>query len=124
MEKVVSAIERIFPGLIMDIKEDRIEAYNGIESLMTFHKLLREEMILDTARSIMLEGRVGNTIQFRVNKQAAFIGKVNFPYEEEPLGSIHVLISGSEMVVNWLAPRTKGGVPVREIDVEELEEHV
>lgn len=120
LENVVSAVEKIFPGLIMDIRGDRIEAYNNLESLRTLHKLLREQEILDTARSVMLRGQVGNTIQFRLNKQAAFMGMVNFPPEEEPLGSIHVQITG-ENVIDWLAPRTENGVPVGEIDSKAIE---
>ena len=30
VEKVVCAIEQIFPGLIMDIRSDRIDAYDGM----------------------------------------------------------------------------------------------
>ena len=124
VEKVVSAIENIFPGLIMDIRADRIEAYNGPDSLKTLHELLRKQEILDTARSVMLRGLVGNTIQFQLNKQAALMGFVSFPPEEEPLGSLHVQITGGERVINWLAPETENGVPVREIDLSELGEAV
>ncbi len=55
--------------------------------------LLREFRILDTSRRIFMNGMEGNTIQFRLNKQVAFVGKVNFPVGEESLGSIHVEIS-------------------------------
>jgi predicted RNA binding protein with dsRBD fold (UPF0201 family) len=119
LENVVFAVEKIFPGLIMDIRGDRIEAYNNLESLRTLHKLLREQQILDTARSVMLRGQVENTLQFRLNKQAAFMGVVNFPPEEEPLGSIHVQITG-ESVIDWLAPRTENGVPIKEIDSRDI----
>jgi len=120
VEKVASAVEKIFPGLIMDIRGDRIEAYGGPSALRTLHKLLREQEILDTARSVMLQGREGNTIQFRLNKQAAFMGWVNFPPEEEPLGSIHVQITGDDLVIDWLSPRTENGVPVEEINLSEI----
>ena len=122
VEKVVSAIEKIFPGLIMDIRGDRIEAYDGPDALQTFHTLLREQQILDTARSVMLAGRVGDAIQFRLNKQAAFMGKVSFPPDEEPLGSLHVQIKGGKRLVDWLAPQTENGVPIEEIDLEEAEQ--
>lgn len=121
VEKVVSAVEKIFPGLIMDIREDRIEAYDGPDSLMNFHKMLRDQKILDTARSVMTKGLVGNAIQFRLNKQAAFMGKVSFPPEEEPLGSLHIQITGGERAIDWLAPRTEGGAPIKEIDLEEID---
>ena len=119
VEKVASAIENIFPGMVMDIRADRIEAYDGLESLRNLHKLLREQSILDTARGVMLRGRVGETILFQLNKQAAFMGIVSFPPEEEPLGSLHVQIMGGEMVIDWLAPETENGVPKNEIEMEE-----
>lgn len=124
VELVVSAIEKIFPGLTMDIREDRIEAYNGIESLITFHMLLREQKILDTARSVMLDGLLGDVVQFRLNKQAALMGKVNFPPDEEPLGSIHVQITGGEKIIDWLAPKTASGIPIKELDISEVTEDV
>jgi predicted RNA binding protein with dsRBD fold (UPF0201 family) len=120
VEKVASAVEKIFTGLAMDIREDRIEAYGGPRTLWTLHKLLREQEILDTARSVMLKGQEGNTIQFRLNKQAAFMGRVNFPPEEEPLGSIHVQITGDNQVIDWLSPMTENGLPVKEIDLPEI----
>ncbi|MCX6675803.1 MAG: hypothetical protein NTW84_05245 [Methanothrix sp.] len=119
VEKVASAIEKIFPGMIMDIRADRIEAYDGLESLRNLHRLLREQSILDTARGVMLRGRVGEAVSFQLNKQAAFMGMVSFPPEEEPLGSLHVQIMGGEMVINWLAPETENGVPINEIELKE-----
>ena len=124
VEKVVHAIESIFPGLIMDIRGDRVEAYDGAGSLKTFHGILRDQKILDTARSEMLEGKVGGSYQFRISKQAAFMGKVSFPPDEEPLGSIHVMITGDDWVIDWLAPRTENGVPTAEIDPAEYGEDV
>ncbi len=122
VELVVSAVEKLFSGLIMDIRGDRIEAYDGLDSLKSFHRLLREQKILDTARSVMLNGLLGDTIQFRLNKQAALMGKVSFPPEEEPLGSVHVQIMGGEKVIDWLAPKTENGVPIRELDISEVED--
>jgi len=119
VEKVASAIENIFPGMVMDIRADRIEAYDGLESLKNLHKLLREQSILDTARGVMLRGRVGETISFQLNKQAAFMGIVSFPPEEEALGSLHVQIIGGERIIDWLAPETENGVPIKEIEMEE-----
>ncbi len=120
VDRVVSAIENIFPGLIMDIRSDRIEAYDGLESLRMIHELLRRQKILDAARSEMLRGLDGEATSFRLNKQAALMGFVSFPAEEEPLGSIHVRITGGERVIDWLAPRTENGVPILEMDLAEL----
>lgn len=120
VDRVVSAIENIFPGLVMDIRSDRIEAYDGPESLRVIHELLRGQKILDAARSEMMRGLQGEATSFRLNKQAALMGIVSFPAEEEPLGSLHVRITGGERVIDWLAPQTEQGIPVMETDLAEL----
>jgi len=120
-ERVVSAIEKLFPEMIMDIRDDRVEAYGGPAALKILHELLRKQQILDTARSVMLHGRVGNTIRFQLNKQAAFMGMVSFPPQEEPLGSIHVQIAGSERLIDWLAPETVDGKPIIEISLDKID---
>ena len=120
VDRVVSAIENIFPGLVMDIRTDRIEAYDGPDSLRVMHELLRRQKILDAARSEMLRGFVGDATSFRLNKQAALMGIVSFPAEEEALGSLHIKITGGERVIDWLAPRTENGAPILETDLAEL----
>jgi hypothetical protein len=49
------------------------------------------------------------------------MGVVSFPPQEEPLGSIQVLIEGSERVIDWLAPETADGKPVQEISLDEID---
>ncbi|MDD1752322.1 MAG: hypothetical protein LUQ38_04450, partial [Methanotrichaceae archaeon] len=44
-ERVAAAIEKIFPGLIIDIEDDRIEAHGGPDAIENFRKLLREQRI-------------------------------------------------------------------------------
>lgn len=119
VERVVSAIENLFPGLIMDIRTDRIDAYDGPQSLRKLHQLLRSQKILDAARSVLQRGLSSNTIQFQLSKQAAFMGIVSFPVQEEPLGSlnIQILTTEGERVIDWLAPVTENGEPVEEIDL-------
>jgi predicted RNA binding protein with dsRBD fold (UPF0201 family) len=118
-QKVAKAVENIFAGLKLEIHPDRLEATGGVEPLESFHLLLRQQRILDTARAAMLQNRVGNAIQLRLGKQAAFVGRVNFPPQEEPLGSIHVQLVGGARMIDWLAPATENGVPPEEIDLEE-----
>jgi len=128
VDRVVLAIENIFPGLIMDIRTDRIDAYDGPQSLLRLHHLLRSQKILDAARSVLQRGVSGNAIQFQISKQAAYMGVVSFPPQEEPLGSLHVriLATDGERVIDWLAPVTENGIAVEEIDLleGEMEEDV
>jgi predicted RNA binding protein with dsRBD fold (UPF0201 family) len=118
-EKVASALNNLFPKIELVGSKTRIEGSGGAEGLSTFRRLLREQRILDTARSVMLQGAVGDAVQFRLNKQAATVSGINFPPEEEPLGSIHVQIKGPPALIDWLAPRTLDGRPIEEIELED-----
>jgi predicted RNA binding protein with dsRBD fold (UPF0201 family) len=56
-----------------------------------------------------------------LNKQVAYIGKLNFPAGEESLGSIEVEISADNQdelltIIDWLTPQTVDGEPVTEIE--------
>lgn len=123
-EKVETAILNFFP-VSLELHDDaipRLYGEGGLESLRTLHLRLREEKILDTARRIFLNGREGDPIRFRLNKQVAYIGKLNFPAGEESLGSIVVEISADNendilTIIDWLAPQTEDGEPVTEIEL-------
>jgi len=123
-ESVRTAITNIFPVdlNLRNFGTPQLYGEGGIESLRRLHTLLREFRILDAARRILINGMEGNNTQFRLNKQVAFVGKVNFPAGEESLGSIHVEISADNtedliMIIDWLAPDTVEGEPVREIEL-------
>ena len=126
-DKVRTAVTGIFPvePVLRDFGIPQLYGEGDIDSLRKFHMLLREYRILDTARHILLDGIdeiEGNTTQFRLNKQVAFIGKVNFPAGDEALGSLYIEISarnGKDLmtVIDWLAPETQDGIPVREIEL-------
>jgi len=79
VERVVMAVERIFPGLTLDIRDDMVQGYGGLSSLRVFRKILRDERILDTARSVMLAGRIGDSYQFRISKPGAVHGACWLP---------------------------------------------
>lgn len=123
-EKVRKAITNLFPVELhlRDLGTPQLYGEGDLESLRLLHRMLREERILDTARHILLTGIEGNTTQFRLNKQVAFAGKLNFPAGEESLGSIYVeILAGDEdsllRIINWLAPETIDGKPIGEIEL-------
>ena len=124
LEKVAKAIKNLFPIelVIQDFGIPQLCGEGDLESLRLLHLRLREERILDTARHVLLTEVEGNTTRFRLNKQVAFVGKVNFPAGEESLGSIYVEISTGDKedllkTIDWLAPRTIEGKPVEEIEL-------
>lgn len=123
-DKVKTAITGLFPVelAIREFGLPQIYGEGDLESLRLLHQRLREERILDTARNILLAGISGSTTQFRLNKQVAFMGKVNFPAGEESLGSIYVEITAENRedllkLIDWLSPRTIDGKPVGESDL-------
>jgi len=110
-EKVITAINRVFGELELEVEEELITGKGeGLEPLRKFHDLLRREMILDAARAVLLRGLRGNTITFHLNKQVAYVGHISFsqPVGESPLGPIRVEIICDDPrgLIDWLAPKT------------------
>ena len=131
IEKVAIAIVNLFHGFELDLDEStqkpRLIGSGEIGSLKVMHELFRKEQVLDTARKQLEKGRSVDRMSTHViiNKQVAFVNCLNFPAEEEPLGSIHIIIkAGSEheldRLVDWLAPPTEEGIPLFEIDITEV----
>lgn len=117
-EKVEAAIKRIFPTLELSlVGSSLVGESSSVESLDRLHQLLRQQAIRDSARSVMLRSRRDNIVRFMLNRQVAFVGKVSFTGGESPLGPIIVTLEAPdiERLIDYLAPRTREGKPVREI---------
>lgn len=116
--KVEVAIKKIFPALQLDrVSNSFVGESAEVEALDRLHQLLRLQMILDSARSVMRRGRQGDILRFMLNKQVATVGKVSFTNGESPLGPIVVTLEAPdiERLIDYLAPRTREGKPIREI---------
>ncbi len=126
IEKVKKAVGNVFSGVL------RVEERgNGViivrgessspTSLIKLHNLLRIYRILDAARKSLLKGLHGDTIVFKLHKQAAYVGKISFvdSDRESPLGAITFYIEtrDPEKLVDWLAPKTSMGKPLWEISM-------
>lgn len=122
-DKVKRAVENI-----MDPDEIRVEELagsliliaesRGLHGLAKLYRLLRQQRILDAARSVLRKSVQGNRIVFHLHKQAALMGKVSFVGgdRESPLGAIRVTIEHPDpkAVIDWLAPPTAMGKPLWE----------
>ncbi|MGA1819685.1 MAG: RNA-binding domain-containing protein [Thermoplasmatota archaeon] len=103
-EKVLLCILNIFPDSEVSTSENEISFSSTDAS--KFMELLREQQIRDTAVMIIERGTSGDSASFNLNKQAAFVGKVNFTDGSSPLGDLEIdVIEGVEELVESIRPR-------------------
>ncbi len=109
-ERVEEAITALFPEAEVERREG--EVVGRADVMDRFAERLREQAIVDTARDVLRRGIEGDAFSFRLKKQAATEGVVNFavggPAE---LGDLHVRVRveapSVEAFVDELAPRTE-----------------
>jgi predicted RNA binding protein with dsRBD fold (UPF0201 family) len=114
-ERVADAIVSVFPGAAPDHRDGELTATT--HDLDHLSELLYRQEILDTARGVFLDTHRGDTFSFRLKKQAAFEGVVNFVADEPgELGAIAVRVRveepSVEEFVDHVAPPTEDGEPV------------
>lgn len=118
-DRVVDAITNLFPG--GEIEREGEEIVATTHALDRFSELLHRQEILDTARNQFFDGRRGggdgDTFEFRLKKQAAFQGVVNFAVgEPDELGDLAVRVRvrepSVEKYVDHVAPPTEDGKPI------------
>jgi len=111
---VLDAVMRIFPDASMS---RTLKGFEGTApSIDNFSKLVRRQMILDAARAVIIAGIRGEDTMFRLNKQAAFVGKVSFSPKGSVLGTIAVRIGDDEdilQLIDEFFPSTVDGQEVR-----------
>lgn len=142
LEKVVKAVSSLFTDI--GLEKETIETTGsetgvspsfflsgggGIETLQTLHWLIRREEIIDSVRNKAFSKGLssdGLSVRFSLNKQVAFVGIPSVPAQEEPLGSIEVIINADsqeemERLFEWLLPLTEEGKPVVEVEMDYVE---
>lgn len=104
-EKVCQAMHNIFPEGEITGDEHLMLVCESGEKL---RELIWNTQIRDSARSVLLRGRSGESTHFTLNKQAAFMGKISFQDERTALGSISVVIKADNIdeTIDYLAEST------------------
>jgi len=109
-DKYIKEKEGIFEYIIQE---------GDISLLNKLREILRRDKILDASRKIIMSGLEGSSITFHINKQVAYMGKVSFckPERESPLGpiSFYIWTDDPKSLIDWLATKTIGGIPVDEL---------
>lgn len=131
-DKVYSALDQIFPDMDFEYKESaehsgKFIAESDIYALKDIHYQIREEEIIDTSRTRLNVGMSedGSSTSFIISKQVASVGRLNYPAQEEPLGSININVTANneaemQRFVDWLTPPTEDGVPDFEMDIRDV----
>ncbi|MEM3832013.1 MAG: RNA-binding domain-containing protein [Thermoprotei archaeon] len=116
--KVLKALYNVFTPEKIDI----IEGENGkiiiafgsdINSLQKLKELIRKSYILDAARKVIKSASKfkQGIIEFYLNKQAAYMGKISFsaPEKESALGPIIITVetNNSYEFLDWIAPKSR-----------------
>jgi uncharacterized protein len=107
VDKVIKSISNIFDYEELEIGPDYVSVSGGEESLLKLREGMEKRMIRNTARKILIKGTRDKVIFFKLNKQAAFSGVINFTGDvNSPLGEITVKIvtSDVERFIDWIAP--------------------
>ena len=106
-EKIKRAITSIFPDAVFHRSGSTLFAAS--RSVARLGEILREQRIRDSARAQMFAGMRHSHVEFKLNKQAACVGRVSFSVENEPLGPIEVVVVAEDIraVVDAIAPDTR-----------------
>ncbi|MFX0114891.1 MAG: RNA-binding domain-containing protein [Candidatus Hodarchaeota archaeon] len=100
VDRVKAAITNIFPNIALEVRKDWISSKTEIwNDLIHFSELLEKQRVLDAARKVVLNRLSGDTTRFLLNKQAAYVGKINFceSEEESPMGPLFVVLSSEQI---------------------------
>lgn len=114
-ERVVSAIEQLFPTAEFEIRDDTVIGTS--HSLSRLSELLHQREILDTARDQFHSDLRPNGFSFQLKKQPAHEGIVTFVVgSPSELGEIDVDVRVTaptpEEVIDEIAPPTRDGKPI------------
>ncbi|AKG91565.1 Uncharacterized protein conserved in archaea [Geoglobus ahangari] len=118
VEKVKKTVLNLFPDASIEVEESKLLARTT--NLSRFRELLRMQRILDTARSEMISGRRGKSVVVYLNKQTAYVSRINFADEDAILSPLKVTFRlydvDFERFLDYLTPETRDGRPVKEVD--------
>lgn len=107
VDKVIKTLSNMFDYDQLEIGDNYVLITGGKESLLKLKESLEKRQIRNTASKIMIKGAHDGLVLFKLNKQAAFSGVVNFSEENiSPLGEINVKIEvdNVDQFIEWLAP--------------------
>jgi len=115
--KVSSAVHKMVDLDLRVINEDGIDYVVGVSgsiaSLSPLRDLVARLGMSRLMREMLRSNMVGDTIEIRLHKQAAYVGAISFVSHdsESPMGPITITIAAPdpEKIIEWLVPHSRGG---------------
>jgi len=115
--KVSSAVHRMVDLDLRVINEDGVDYVVGVSgsiaSLSPLRDLVARLGMSRLMREMLRSNMVGDTIEIRLHKQAAYVGAISFVSHdsESPMGPITITITAPdpEKIIEWLVPHSRGG---------------
>ncbi|MGC8597297.1 MAG: RNA-binding domain-containing protein [Thermocladium sp.] len=115
--KVKNAVHRMIDLDLRLVNEGGVDYVvgvgNSIMSLSPLRDLVNRLGMTRLMREILRSSVVGDTIEIKLHKQAAYVGAISFVTHdsESPMGPITITITASdpEKIIEWLAPHAPRG---------------
>ncbi|MFP3044356.1 MAG: RNA-binding domain-containing protein [Thermocladium sp.] len=115
--KVSSAVHKMVDLDLRVINEDGVDYVVGVSgsiaSLSPLRDLVARLGMSRLMREMLRSNMVGDTIEIRLHKQAAYVGAISFVSHdsESPMGPITITITAPdpEKIIEWLVPHSRGG---------------
>ena len=101
-EKVKSSVTNIFPGSELAMDDDLIEFTTDDPTRFVDH--ISSQLIRDTAARFISHSLRDGSARFHLNKQAAFMGEVNFTDGDSTLGDICITIEDADELIGIISP--------------------
>lgn len=94
-EKVVGAIRNLFPDAEFETDDDGSVVAQS-RSVERLRELIDRQEINETAHEHLSDSILGDTIAFRLSKQPATVGRVNFDVGGHELGALRVRVEADD----------------------------
>ena len=100
-EKVRTSVTNIFPGSEMVLDDDMIKFTTDDPTRFVDH--ISSQLIRDTAAKFISHSLLDGSARFHLNKQAAFMGEVNFTDGDSTLGDLYITVEDADVLIGMIS---------------------
>lgn len=100
-EKVKTSVTNIFPGSELSMDDDMITFTTEDPTRFVDH--ISSQLIRDTATRFISHSLQDGSARFYLNKQAAFMGDVNFTDGDSTLGDIYITVEDADALIDMIS---------------------